>query len=481
MKKVPREKKKATLSFSITALLVLVAFIALMLTVANAPVVVVMLFAWVVLVPFALYLGYGLDDIEKSGYELIKAAVGLLALMVAIGAMISIWLCAGTVPTLIYWGLELLSPKMFLVVAFIVTSVVSLPTGTSWGTVSTVGVAMMGVGLGLGLPPGVVAGAIISGAYFGDKFSPISDAPIMVSSVCGMPLWDHIRHMSVTTSIAWVLSAIAYMILGARFANTALDVASINDLLTSLDSLFNIGIITIIPMALVLVLLILQVSAFWSILAGSIVGALVSIFYQGFTLAEVTAFMNTGFSIQSDNAILSSLLNRGGMTSMYELVAVIIGSLGLGGILKGTGMLDVLITSMSKSLKNVRSLTIVTTIACFITTAMVGTYYFCQTFVGTLMTPLYKKAGLKPENPGRIINDISNCLVAFIPWNVGAIYMSTQLGVPIKDFIPYIFFSIFLIVLDVLFGVLGINVKRYTPEEMAAFEKEEAAEITAAN
>lgn len=337
MKKVPREKKKATLSFSITALLVLVAFIALMLTVANAPVVVVMLFAWVVLVPFALYLGYGLDDIEKSGYELIKAAVGLLALMVAIGAMISIWLCAGTVPTLIYWGLELLSPKMFLVVAFIVTSVVSLPTGTSWGTVSTVGVAMMGVGLGLGLPPGVVAGAIISGAYFGDKFSPISDAPIMVSSVCGMPLWDHIRHMSVTTSIAWVLSAIAYMILGARFANTALDVASINDLLTSLDSLFNIGIITIIPMALVLVLLILQVSAFWSILAGSIVGALVSIFYQGFTLAEVTAFMNTGFSIQSDNAILSSLLNRGGMTSMYELVAVIIGSLGLGGILKGTG------------------------------------------------------------------------------------------------------------------------------------------------
>jgi NhaC family Na+:H+ antiporter len=476
MNKKPREKKPVTVGFSIVALLVLIAFIAVLLTAANAPIVVVMMFSWIVLIPFAMYLGYSLDEIEHAAYDLIKPAVGLCALMIAVGGMVSIWLCAGTVPSMIYWGLKIISPKWFLLIAFIVTSVVAMPTGTSWGTVSTVGVAMMGVGLGLGLPAGIVAGAIISGAYFGDKYSPISDGPLMVSSVCGIPLWNHIKHMSITTFLAWGLSAIVYTILGFRFAGTAIDMASINDILTALDSLFNISWVTLIPMVVVLVMLLMQFSAFWSILAGCVVGAVISVFCQGFTLAEVIGYMNKGFSITSDNALVASLLNRGGFTSMYELVAIIIGSLGLGGILKGTGMLNVLITSMGKSLTNIRSLTIVTTIASIITNAMVGTYYFCMTFVGTLMTPLYKKAGYKPENPARLINDIANCTVTFIPWNAGALYMSSQLGVPIKEYIPFVFFTIFLLVIDVIFGIFGWDAKKYTPEEMAAFAAEETAE-----
>ncbi len=160
---------------------------------------------------------------------------------------------------------------------------------------------------------------------------------------------------------------------------------------------------------------------------------------------------------------------------MYELVAIIIGSLGVGGILKGTGMLDVLISSLSKSVKTIRSLTVTTVIASVITTSMVGTYYFCMTFVGTLMPPLYKKAGYKPENPGRIINDIANCLVVFLPWNAGALYMSAQLGVPIREFVPYIFFNIILFAVNILFGFFGIDAKKYTPEEMEQFAGEEAA------
>lgn len=477
MKKVEREKRekrKATVAFSAIALLTLVVFIAVMLSVVKAPIVVVMMFSWLVMIPFALYLGYSMDEIEKSALDLIRPAVGVMALMIAVGGMVSIWLSAGTVPSMIYWGLKIISPGAFLLVAFIITSVVALPTGTSWGTVATVGVAMMGVGLGLGLPAGLVAGAIISGAYFGNGFSPVSDAPLMLSSVINVKIWDHVKFLSHTTGIAWILSAILYGIIGVRYSGAAVDMASINDIMSTLDSLFNISVITLIPMAVVLVMMITKFSAFWSILVGSVVGILVSVFYQGFGLTEIFGYINKGFSIQCDNAIISSLLNRGGFTSMYELVAIIIGSLGVGGILKGTGMLDVLISSLSKSVKSIRSLTITTVIASIITTSMVGTYYFCMTFVGTLMPPLYKKAGYKPENPGRIINDIANCLVVFLPWNAGALYMSAQLGVPIREFVPYIFFNIILFVVNVIFGVFGIDAKKYTPEEMAQFAQEEA-------
>lgn len=473
-------KKTPSLAFAITTLVTLILFIAVMLTLANAPIVVVMLFAWLLLIPFARYLGYTNDEIENSAYDLIKIAVGLLALMIAIGAMISIWLCAGTVPTLIYWGLQMITPKVFLLVAFIICSLVSVPTGTSWGTISTAGVAMMGVGLGLGLPPGMIAGAIVSGAYFGDKFSPLSDGPILAATVCEVPLMEHIKHMGTTTAIAWGLSAVAYLILGFKFAGTTLDVSTIEGIKTALDSIFNIGWITIVPMAVVIIMLILQYSALWAIMVGCIVGALLSVFYQGYALTEVISFMAKGFAVQTDNAILASLLNRGGMASMYELVAVIVGSLGMGSILKGTGMLDVIVTSMSKSLKTVRSLTLATTIAAAIATAMVGTYYFSMVFVGTLMTPLFKRARLKPENTSRIINDISNCGVAFVPWNIGAIFIATNLGVPIVSVMPWIFFSLFLFAADIIFGLFDINITRYSDEEWAKIQEEEAASVLAA-
>ncbi len=468
-------KKAPTLGFSVITLVVLVLFIAILIAIAKAPIVVVMMFAWLLLIPFARHLGYSNDEIEHHAYDLIKIGVGLLALMIAIGAMISIWLCAGTVPTLIYWGLLIISPKMFLLVAFIVTSLVAMPTGTSWGTVATAGVAMMGVGLGLGIPAGMVAGAIVSGAYFGDKFSPISDGPIFTATVCEVPLMTHIKHMAPTTFIAWGLAAIVYMFLGIKYAGTTLDLAAVDGLKTALIGLFNIGWITIIPMIVVIAMLIFKYSALWSILIGCVVGILVSVFYQGYGLGEVLTFMSKGFSIQTDNAILASLLNRGGMASMYELLAVIVGSLGMGGILKGTGMLDVIVSSMGKSLKGVRSLTLTTTIATAVATALVGTYYFAMVFVGTLMTPLFKKNRIKPENASRIINDFANCGVVFVPWNIGAIYMATTLGVPILQIMPWVLFSLFLFAADIIFGLFNINITKYNDEEWAQLQAEEAA------
>ena len=473
--KAPREIKRATLGFSVLTLVVLVAVIAVLLTAASAPIVVVMMLSWLVLVPFAIYLGYDLDQVEKFALEMIRPAVGVMALMIAIGGMISIWLCAGTVPSIIYWGLKIISPGAFLLVAFILTSVVSLPIGTSWGAVATIGVAMMGVGLGLGLPPGLVAGSVISGAYFGNGLSPVSDAPLFMSTVTNVKIWDHVKHMSITAILAWVISAILYAVIGMRFTGHAIDMASINDILASLEAIFNISWVSLIPMAVVIVMMVLRYSALMSILCGSVVGILVAVFFQDFSLTEVIGYMNTGFTATSENALVSSLLNRGGFTSMYDLVAIIIGSLGIGGILKGTGVLDVVISSLSKHMKSVRSLTVTTFVSSIITTMMVGTYYFCMTIVSTMMCPLYKKAGYKPENAGRIINNIANCLVAFLPWNVGCQYMATQTGVEVGVFAPFVFFNILVIAIDFIFGFFDIKPKKYTEEEMKQFAMEEDA------
>ena len=316
MKSSIKEKKKPTVLFSAIALLVLVVFIAVLLSFAKAPIVVVMLFSWLVMIPFALYLGYSLEEVEKSALDLVKPAVGVMTLMIAVGGMVSIWLSAGTVPSMIYWGLKIISPGAFLLVAFFLTSLVALPTGTSWGTVATIGVAMMGVGTGLGLPTGIVAGAIISGAYFGNGFSPVSDAPLMVSSVLNIKVWDHIKHMGLTTGIAWVLSAILYAAIGIHYAGTTMDMGSINAILSTLDSLFKISLIDLIPMVVVVVMMIMRFSALLSILVGSVVGVLISVFYQGFPLSAVIGFMNKGFSIKCDNVTVSALLNRGGFVSM---------------------------------------------------------------------------------------------------------------------------------------------------------------------
>ncbi len=258
--KQPREKKKASLGFSILTVLVLIAFITLMLTVGKAPIVVVMILAWLVLVPFALYLGYSMHETEKFALDLIKPAIGVIALLIAVGGMVSIWLCAGTVPALIYWGLKIISPGAFLLVAFILTSIVALPTGVVGhrrhhrrrhdGRWSRPRPSRRRCGRRGHLR-----------RLLRQRLLARIRCTLMQSSVLGIDIWDHIKFMAPTTGIAWLISAVLYGILGARYAGTSVDLASVNDMLASLESLFHINVVTLIPMAVVLVMMIMRYSA----------------------------------------------------------------------------------------------------------------------------------------------------------------------------------------------------------------------------
>ena len=278
-----KESKKVRPSFGYALLTLgaLIVFVMLALLVFKIPVIVTLFFSWMLLTPFALKLGYTINDVEETVYDMIKSSSSMFSLLLAIGCMVSIWLCAGTVPTLIYWGLNLVTPKMFFCLAFLFCTVLAIPTGTSWGTMSTAGIAMMGVGLGLGLNPAMVVGAIVSGSYVGDAISPASDTPLLTASACNVPLMQHLKHNLKMIIPTVVITAALYAVMGLMFVDSTMDKASIAQISADLSASMKLGVLTLLPMLVVIVLLIRKWSALSSIRCGCLVGLIIAVCYQG--------------------------------------------------------------------------------------------------------------------------------------------------------------------------------------------------------
>ena len=451
---------KPTLTYALVTIGILCLFIIVSLTVLNFPITVTLFFSWLLLAPFAMKLGYTVAEMEEHVYDMIKYGVGMFALLLAIGCMVSIWICAGTVPTLIYWGLNVITPKIFLLIAFLVCTVVSIPTGTSWGTASTVGVAMMGVGMGLGIQPGLVAGAVISGAYVGDVLSPVSDTPLLTSTVCEVPVMSHIRHNLFLVVPSVLISAVIYGIYGMLFVDSSLDATSLAVITETLAETFHIGILTLIPLAVVLGLLAAKQSSLSAIMAGCVVGAVIAVLYQGFTPEQVFNFMATGFSMETGNELLDPILDRGGISSMQDLISMVVAALGMGGILKGCGFLDTLVESLSGVIHSRIGLTVATTVGCSLCVVLVGTNYFSMILNGTMMAPLYQKLGYQKVNASVLANNLSCAGSFFVPWGMGALFFSATLGATFSQMAPFIFFNMVLILLNVLTGFLGVLMPR---------------------
>lgn len=460
-----KKKMKPTLGYAALTMGVLVVFVALALLLFNIPIIITLFLSWIILTPFAVRLGYSVAEVEETVYDMIKSAASMFALLLSIGCMVAIWLCAGTVPTLIYWGLNLITPKMFLCLAFLFCAVLSIPTGTSWGTMSTAGIAMLGVGLGLGLNPAIVVGAIVAGAHVGDVISPASDTPLLTSTTCNIPLMSNIKHNLKLVIPAILITAVLYLIFGMVFIDSAMDTETIAMITTDLGEFMNIGVITLVPLVVVVALLVLKQSALSAILVGSVVGMVIAVVYQGFSISEVGNFMATGFVAETGNEYLDPILNRGGVSSMLELLSIIIASLGMGGILKGTQILDVIVESFSKVIKTRFGLTTAAAVGCVLCLAVVSTNYFSIILNGTLLTPLYKKLGYKPENAARIVNNLSCLLSPFVPWGLAGVFVTATFNISVVSIIPYTFFNLVAAALCLIYGYAGITMTRYTEEE----------------
>ena len=454
------EKKKASLALSSLAIVLIVAFIALGIGVFNVNIAILLFLCWMIMWPFAAHLGYSFSEMEGFAYEMAQKCIAPAAIILAVGMMIASFMAAGTVPTILVAGLKLITPKFFLALTFIMCCIMSVIMGTSWGTLGTVGIAMMGVGAGLGVNPAITAGAVVSGAWFGDKMSPMSDSTIMCSTITETYIMDHIKAMMQTTIPAAVVSVIIYLGIGISISGDSYDASTVDSIMNGLKGMFHINLIPVIPIVNVNVMILMKKGTIVSMMSGTVVAILIAVIYQGYSVADMGTFLYSGFTCDTKNEILISLLNRGGMTSMLSLLAVFVGGLGLGGILDKTGMLEPIFHYITEKYKSPRGIMLMAWCATLLCILVIADNNFAFVMVATLFGSAFQKYNLKSQNLSRILEDVGTLGSALVPWNVGAQFAAGVLGVSTLAYMPYAFLNWMTPILSLAFIILQVKIKK---------------------
>lgn len=420
----------------------------------------------------ALRCGFTWENVQNGMVRGITNALPATIILIIVGILIGVWILAGVVPTLIYYGLSLLSPSIFLPATVIICAVTSLATGTSWGTTGTVGVALMGVGAGLGFPLPIVAGAVLSGAYFGDKMSPLSDTTNMAPALAGTDLFTHIRHMSYTTGVSITLTLIIEMILGFQYGQGEGDVERINTMLVLLDENFTINIAMIIPPLVVLLVSYKKMPAIPGITLGVISAAILAVGLQGANYEDLLNAAFSGFEGATGNADVDALLTRGGMNSMMYTISLVIVAMMFGGVMERTNQLKVIADKVLLMAKSNGSL-IVSTVLTGIGANMILCEQYMAIVVGArTYAQAYRDRGLAPENLSRAVEDSATVTANLVPWNTGGAYQTATLGVATIAYLPFAFFCWLSPIVTIIFGVMGWTIWKLDPNASDAVEAE---------
>ena len=300
----------------------------------------------------ALHLGYKWDEVEKSMMDGIYKALQSICILIIVGILIGVWINAGVVPTMIYYGLKVLKPAIFFIACVLICSITSLATGTSWGTMGTMGVALMGIGFGLGMSPGMTAGAVLSGAYFGDKMSPLSDTTNLAPAMAGTTVFTHVKHMVVTAGPSIIISLIIYAIMGFTVVKGTASMETIDLYMGTLKEFFTISPVMLIPPLCVLLMVIFKVPAIPGLIGVSALGGIFAAIFQKANLATILASMYTGVSMDTGVAEINRLVNRGGLSSMLDTVALILIALAFAGVVETTGAVHAIIEKILSKAKS---------------------------------------------------------------------------------------------------------------------------------
>ncbi|WP_203363150.1 Na+/H+ antiporter NhaC [Bacillus sp. REN10] len=421
----------------------------------------------------AMYLGHTWREIEKGIINAVSLAMQALLILMVIGTIIGTWLAAGIVPTMIYYGLDILSPTYFLPAAAIICSIVAIASGNAWTAAGTIGIAIMGIGAGLGVNTAMVAGAVISGCYFGDKISPLSETTNMAPGITGVQLFDHIRHMLFTTIPALAISIIIYFFLGLSFKNQGAGLEEVKALQNELGDMFIISPWLLLVPAIVLALIAMKTPALPGLVIGSILGGIVAVVVQGVTLGEILSIMVNGFTMETDNQVLESLLNNGGTSAMMYTVSLVMIAMSFGGILEVSGVLETLVKSLLKLAKSTGSL-IATTVATCITANVVACDQYLSILIpGRMYVTAYRKRGLHPKNLSRTLEDAGTMTSPLVPWNTCGAFMTATLGVSTFQYAPYALLCLISPLISILYGFTGFKIEKLSQEEIDRMNTEE--------
>lgn len=415
----------------------------------------------------AARLGYAYHRIIEFMVYGISKSLSALFIFIMIGAVVGSWITAGTVPTLIVYGLKLIGPEIFLPAGLILCSIMSVACGTSWGTAGTLGVALMGIGSSLGIPPPVVAGMVLSGAYFGDKMSPLSDTTNLASASSGSNLYDHIRTMALTTIPTYIICLIIYTVMGLQYGSHDIDAENIALITQTLSGQFNICPFTLLPIIVTLILSFIRVPALLAMTVGVITAILVAVFVQGMGVAEVLSAVNYGYTKETGVDLVDKLLNRGGIQGMMWTFSFALIILGLGGILEKTGILAAMVERVTQTVKRPASLIAATIGSANLTCMGTGDSYPAIVLTGTVYQDAFDKAGLSRSMLSRCCEEGATVFICLVPWSGTAAFMGGALGVPPLEYIPYAILAWLNPIVSIIFVYLGHTIvwKKDVPNE----------------
>lgn len=402
-----------------------------------------------------LALGHSWRTIEEGMVKGIAIALKAILILLIIGMLIGSWIASGVVPLLIFYGLKLLSPEVFLVATCLICCVVSVATGSSWTTAGTVGVALIAVGQGFQVPLPMVAGAIISGSYFGDKMSPLSDTTNLTPAVAGADLFEHIRHMMYTTIPALVMALVLYSLIGLRIDGEGSTPGEITPIVSALEGSFHLSPWLLSAPLLVLLLVMRKVPAMPALISGAILGAVLAVTSQGMDPGSFLQVLKEGYLSNTGNEEVDALLTRGGISGMMDTVTLILCAMSFGGVMECTGMLRALAGAILMRARSTGSLVACTAGTCLGMNAIAPDQYLSIVVPGRMYREAFQQAKLHPKNLSRVLEDAGTLTSPLIAYNTCGAYMSQVLGVSALAYFPFAFLNLLVPLISIAYGFTG--------------------------
>ncbi|MEG0824244.1 MAG: Na+/H+ antiporter NhaC [Oscillospiraceae bacterium] len=404
------------------------------------------------------FLGRNWQEIEDSMIDTNMMAMQANFIIMIVGCLVATWIAGGIVPGMIYYGLKLFSPSIFLAVLPIICAIIAVSTGSAWTTAGTMGAAAMGIAAGLGIPPAIAAGAVVTGASFGDKLSPLSDSTNLAAGVAGTNLFEHVRHMLYTTVPSFLIAVGIFAIIGSRYGAESVDTTQIDMILATIEANFNITPLVFIAPLSVILMIVFKVPAIPGMLGGTIIGVIFAA-TQGNGLGDILSQMIYGMDLNTGNVLVDTLLNRGGMQSMMFTISLVICALAFGGAVKAAGCLDTIIAAILSKCHSRGSIMTANVFTCIAMNFMAADQYMAIVIPGQMYKKVYEKLNLAPKNLSRVLEDAGTLTSGLVPWSTcGAIYLAT-LGVSAFQYAPYCFLGMICPLVSILYAFTGFTLE----------------------
>ncbi|MFO7958893.1 MAG: Na+/H+ antiporter NhaC [Candidatus Brocadiia bacterium] len=416
---------------------------------------------------------YSWDELQQGLKEGVAKALPAIFILLIVGSIIGTWILSGTIPAMIFYGLKFLSPSLFLPLAALITAIVSTTLGTSFTSIATVGIALIAVGNAMGFATPLTAAAIISGAFFGDKLSPLSDTTNIAAAMADCSLFEHVGHMLWDTIPAFGLSLIIYWVVGQSQVGGGFEgTEQINILMQGLNSSFNITPLLFILPLITIVLAVRKTPAIPTLLSMSFLGGIFGMVFQSASLVEVLSSFTSGYSIDSEISMINSLLSKGGVTSMGDTIILLITAAALGGIMQKVGILDVILEKMMTWINSSKKLLVTSLITAFLIGLSTGAQVLAIIIPAKMFSNSFKEMGLHTKNLSRNVEAGGTVGITLVPWSVPAIFAADMLGAKPVEFIPFLFFPMLVILINLLYGLTGISIARIEPQKKEKLRRE---------